>query len=170
MTEQGPQLILWRHAEAEILVQPASSRRASAKRTADLERQLTRRGRSQARSMAAWLRVRLPENVRVLASPARRCVDTARALTRKFEQLTELGPDRDAADLLSAIGWPDFEGAVIVVGHQPTLGRVVALLIAGKESNWSVKKGAVWWIARRAREDATQHVIRAVIAPDQAKG
>jgi phosphohistidine phosphatase len=119
--------------------------------------------------MAAWLRLRLPENVRVLVSPAVRCVETARALTRKFEQLPELGPDRDASDLLSAIGWPDFEGAVIIVGHQPTLGRVAALLIGGKESNWSVKKGAVWWIARREREDATQHVIRAVIAPDQAK-
>jgi len=166
---QTPQLILWRHAEAEDLPPAALTRRTPARRAKDLERELTRRGRSQARAMAAWLRPRLTEGVRVLVSPARRCVETARALTRNFEEVAALGPERDASDLLRAIGWPDLDGTVIVVGHQPTIGRVASLLIAGKESNWSVKKGAVWWIARRDRGDETQHVIRAVIAPDQAK-
>jgi phosphohistidine phosphatase len=165
---QAPQLILWRHAEAEDLPLTASGR-AAHKRGADMERKLTRRGHSQARSMAAWLRARIPEGSRVLASPARRAVDTARALTEHFEKLPELGPDRDASDLLGVIGWPDLAGTVVVVGHQPTLGRVAALLIAGAEANWSVKKGAIWWIARREREIETQHVIRAVMAPDQIK-
>lgn len=168
--EQAPQLILWRHAEAEDLTLPASVPRISARRMADLERQLTRHGRSQARTMAAWLRSRMPEDARVLVSPARRCIETVRALTKKFEEVSALGPARSASDLLRTIGWPDFDGTVVVVGHQPTLGRVAALLITGEESNWSVKKGAIWWIARREREDATQHVIRTVIAPDQAKG
>jgi phosphohistidine phosphatase len=170
MQAQAPQLILWRHAEAEILMQTASARRPATRRAADLKRELTRHGRGQARHMAAWLRLRIPEGARVVVSPARRCVDTARAFTKDFEKIAELGPERDASDLLAAIGWPELAGTVIVVGHQPTLGRVAALLIAGKESNWSVKKGAIWWIACRAREDETQHVIRAVIAPDQAKG
>jgi phosphohistidine phosphatase len=169
MADQIPQLILWRHAEAEILMLTASARRPTARRKADLARELTRHGRSQARHVAAWLRAQLPAEIRVLSSPARRCVDTARALTKNFEETPALGPDRDAADLLAAIGWPDLAGTVVVVGHQPTLGRVAALLISGEEANWSVKKGAIWWIARREREDDTQHVIRAVIAPDQAK-
>jgi phosphohistidine phosphatase len=165
----GPQLILWRHAEAEDLAEISGNRRAVARRSADLERALTRRGRGQARAIAAWLRPRLPEGARVLVSPARRCVETAHALTRHYEELPELGPTRDTSDLLGAIGWPDLTDTVVVVGHQPTLGRIAALLIGGKESNWSVKKGAVWWIARRSREDETQHVIRAVIAPDQVR-
>ncbi len=166
---QTPQLILWRHAEAEDLPISANTRKTSARRAADLERQLTRRGRAQARAMAAWLRSRLPEGVRVLVSPAQRCIGTARALTRKFETIPELAPERDAADLLAAVGWPDITDTIIVVGHQPTLGRVAALLIAGEELDWSVKKGAVWWISRREREVARQYVIRAVIAPDQTK-
>lgn len=164
-----PQIILWRHAEAEDLPPTASARWTSARRAADMERELTRRGRGQARSMAAWLRSRLPEDTRVLVSPARRCIETARTLTRNFEELPELGPDRDASDLLGIIGWPELADTVVVVGHQPTLGRVAALLIGGNESNWSVKKGAIWWITRRSREDETRHVIRAVIAPDQVK-
>src|ERR1700691_1494125 len=120
MLAQTPQLILWRHAEAEILMQSASARRPSARRAADLQRELTRHGRSQARTIAAWLRLRLPEGVRVVTSPARRCVDTAGALTKNFEKTPELGPDHDASDLLAAIGWPDLAGSVIVVGHQPT--------------------------------------------------
>ena len=167
--EQAPQLILWRHAEAEILELFANKPRTSAKRATDMDRELTHRGRGQSRNMAAWLRPRLAEDVRVLVSPAKRCVDTARALTKNIEEISELGPSRGVSDLLGAIGWPDYEGTVIVVGHQPTLGRAASLLITGKESNWSVKKGAIWWIARRERGDATQHVIRAVIAPDQVK-
>jgi phosphohistidine phosphatase len=169
-TSRAPQLILWRHAEAEELAQGESPRWTAVRRAADLDRALTERGREQARIIAAWLKKRMPEGTRVLSSPARRCVETARALTKDFEQLPALGPDRDCGDLLGAIGWPDLGGTVLVVGHQPTLGRMAALMITGRESDWSVKKGAVWWVARRMRGDRAEHVIRAVTAPDLAKG
>jgi phosphohistidine phosphatase len=151
-----PQLILWRHAEAED-------------GAPDLKRQLTTRGHAQARRMAAWLRSRLPEGARIVCSPAVRTLETARALTDDFETLAELGPGHGAADLLAAIGWPHRAGAVVVVGHQPTLGYVASLLVAGTESDWSIKKGAVWWIAGRARGDESDNVVRAVMSPDLAK-
>ena len=68
--------------------------------------------------------------------------------------------------MLQAAGWPDGGGTVVVVGHQPTLGRVAAVLLAGAEADWSIKKGAVWWFARRVREGNGQVVLRAVIGPD----
>ncbi len=54
----------------------------------------------------------------------------------------------------------------IIVGHQPTLGRLAALLLSGEEADWSVKKGAVWWFSRRMREGEDQVVLRAMVTPD----
>src|SRR5471032_1473859 len=90
-----PQLILWRHAEAEDLSPFSASRCTPARRKADMERELTKRGRAQARRVAGWLRERLPKGTKVLASPALRCVETARALTRDFVEVAGLGPDHD---------------------------------------------------------------------------
>jgi phosphohistidine phosphatase len=36
-------------------------------------------------------------------------------------------------------------GAVLIVGHQPTLGRVAAVLLSGAEADWDIGKGALWW-------------------------
>jgi phosphohistidine phosphatase len=151
-----PQLILWRHAEAED-------------GAPDLKRRLTPHGHAQARRIAEWLRSRLPDGARIVCSPALRTIETARALAREFETLAELGTGHGATALLAAVGWPERDGTVVVVGHQPTLGQVASLLITGDESDWSVKKGAVWWIAARARGDQSGNLIRAVISPEMAK-
>lgn len=55
---------------------------------------------------------------------------------------------------------------VVIVGHQPDLGRAAASLLAGTAGDWSVKKGALWWLVHRLRERQAQVVVRAVIAPD----
>jgi len=55
---------------------------------------------------------------------------------------------------------------VIVVGHQPDLGRVAAVLLAGAVAEWSVKKGGLWWLSNRERAGEAQVVVRAVLAPD----
>lgn len=146
-------LILWRHAEAEDGVP-------------DLTRKLTAKGEKQADMMAAWLKKRLPEGARVVVSPAKRAQQTALALSSKFETVKEIAAGESVPALLTAAGWPDAKGAVLVVGHQPTLGQVAALLLGGDEAAWSIKKGAVWWFSSRVRQDETQVVLRAVMAPD----
>jgi phosphohistidine phosphatase len=146
-------LILWRHAEAEDGLPDAG-------------RRLTRRGRRQAQDVAAWLRAHLPRKALVMASPAARTRETAEALDLPFETDRRLGVGASPEDVLGAIGWPDRSAAVVVVGHQPTLGRVAALLLSGTDAEWPVKKGAAWWLTTRHREGAQQVVLRAVIAPD----
>ena len=47
--------------------------------------------------------------------------------------------------------------------HQPVLGRIAALLLSGQEAEWTIKKGALWWLSNRTRGDETQTVLRAVI-------
>ena len=154
-------LILWRHAEAEDLPDVLSI-----SRSADLQRPLTRRGRKQADSSAAWLRAHLPADFRVVSSPALRTRETAAALTSKAEILDDLAPGADVGAVLAAIDWPQGHEHTVVVGHQPWIGQIASLLLAGQEINWSVKKSGIWWLAARTRESEAQVVLRAVIQPD----
>ena len=149
-------LILWRHAEA-VLEDVAEE---------DLERALTVKGERQAERMAEWLNRRIAHSTRVLASPARRCQQTAAALGRNFKTLAALAPGASAEDVLAAARWPDAAEAVLVVGHQPTLGLAAALLLTGTAAPWPVKKGAVWWLRQRSRDGGDQVVLQAMQSPD----
>jgi len=146
-------LILWRHADA-------------AQGGRDSERKLTAKGRKQAARVAEWLAARLPSRYGVIASPARRARETADALAVPYKISERLAPGAAPADILEAAGWPSHKGAVLVVGHQPDLGRVAAVLLAGAAADWSVKKGGLWWLSNREREGEAQVVLRAVLAPD----
>jgi phosphohistidine phosphatase len=146
-------LILWRHAEAFELREGSD----------DLERALTPKGERQAQRMATWLNRQLPSTTRVLVSPARRAQQTAAALDRKFKAVPALAPDTTVEALLHAVRWPDAREPVLVVGHQPTLGQAAALALTGRAEDWSVQKGAIWWLESRGRDEA---VVRAVVAPD----
>ena len=147
------ELILWRHAEAEDSV-------------SDLDRELTDKGRKQAARMADWLNPRLPQDIRILASPATRTLQTAQALGRYYDRVPALAPGASAADVLAAAGWPDAVSPVLIVGHQPTLGQVAMQLLAGRPGDLAVKKGAIWWFQGRERAGELQVVLRAVAAPD----
>lgn len=146
-------LILWRHADAH----PGE---------ADLERALTGKGRRQAASMAVWLEKHLPDSAKILASPAVRSVETASALGRKFKIIPELAPGAQVASILAAAGWPDSRQPVVIIGHQPALGRLASLLLFGVEQDLSIRKGAAWWLTNRSREDNHITTLRAAICPD----
>ncbi|HTP60798.1 MAG TPA: histidine phosphatase family protein [Burkholderiales bacterium] len=146
-------LILWRHADA-------------AEGGRDLERKLTAKGHKQAARMSEWLMKRLPSRIQVVASPARRARETADALGVKYRISDRLAPGAAPAVILEAAGWPTRKGAVVVVGHQPDLGRVAAMLLSGAQGDWSLKKAGLWWISDRERDGRHQAVLRAVMAPD----
>jgi phosphohistidine phosphatase len=144
------ELILWRHAEAE-----------DAAAGGDAARALTRRGKKQAERMGGWLRPRLADEWRILASPAKRAVQTAKGLGMDFEEREALGTGASAASILREAGWPDGERSVVVVGHQPTLGEVAARLL-GVRGEMAVRKGAIWWFAAKGGKT----VLRCVLDPD----
>jgi phosphohistidine phosphatase len=149
-------LILWRHAEAEDGLSGAP----------DAGRELTAKGRKQAMKMAGWLERNLPSGCRILCSPARRTVQTADALGRKFRIHADLGTDGAPQRMLQLANWPLARDPVLLVGHQPALGRRAALLIHGVEADWSVRKGGVWWLASRERKGLQQVYLKAVMTPD----
>ena len=147
------ELILWRHADAEPGVD-------------DLERELTAKGRRQAARMAEWLHEHLPARFTVYSSPAKRALQTAAALEVPVKTVDLLAPDSSAADVLKAVDWPNRIGdIVIVVGHQPTLGRTASRIL-GHHGDLSIQKGAIWWIEARDKAGISAVRVRAVIAPN----
>jgi phosphohistidine phosphatase len=149
-------LILWRHAEAEVIA-PGQD---------DLQRALTPKGERQARRMAAWLNHRLAATTRVLVSPALRCRQTADALGREMRFVPTLAPDAAIEALIEASRWPKSSEPVLICGHQPTLGLLAAHLLAGVDQEWAVKKGAVWWLRWRQRDGEPEVTLHAVQGPD----
>jgi phosphohistidine phosphatase len=149
-------LILWRHAEAEIAAEGQD----------DLQRALTPKGERQARRMAAWLNHRLPATTRILVSPALRCRQTAEALGREMRIVPTIAPDAPIAALIDASRWPKSAEPVLLCGHQPTLGQLAAHLLAGVDQDWAVKKGAVWWLRWRPRDGEPEVTLHAVQGPD----
>lgn len=154
------ELLLWRHAEA---VEATAGQN-------DNSRRLTARGEKQARGVAGWLCAHYQKPLSILVSPAVRCQQTAHALELPFEIDPRIGTSADVSDLLAAAAWPAGStaqgSAVLLIGHQPTLGRLASLLLSGQEADWSFKKGALWWFSNRTRENETQTVLRAVVSPD----
>ena len=139
------ELILWRHADAED-------------GKPDLERKLTPKGHEQAARVAKWLREHLPSQFSVVASPAVRAQQTAAALGVQVKTDKALAPGASVKQILAAV---NTQKTVVIVGHQPDLGRAVAHLVAGVRCEWHIEKGGFWWLAVEAPV-----AVRAVLSPD----
>ena len=146
-------LILWRHADAQDGMP-------------DMDRALTDRGHKQAEKVGRWLADHLPADTLILVSPATRAQQTASALGKPYKTVKSIAPGADAAYVLTAAGWPQASGTVLVVGHQPTLGYVASMVLCGKEGEFGLKKGALIWLTNRVRGEQQQTSLKAVITPE----
>jgi phosphohistidine phosphatase len=148
------ELILWRHADAE-----------DANPGGDAARRLTKKGEKQAERMADWLRPRLAGPWRIVCSPAVRALATVAPLDMSYEIRDSVSTAANARSVLDEAGWP--RGAnTVVVGHQPTLGEVAAILLGGQSGEVSVRKGAILWFATRERDGRVETLLKAVLDPD----
>lgn len=147
------ELILWRHADAED-------------GSPDRLRQLTPLGHKQAGQLADWLNVRLPEHCRILVSPATRAQQTVDKLERDYDVVDAIGPAADPLAVLKAANWPHAQHSVMVVGHQPTLGRLASLLLLGRPVDLDFSRGAVWWFEQSDPADAYTLRLKAVMTPE----
>lgn len=147
------ELILWRHAEAE-------------NGDPDDMRALTGKGVKQAAKVAGWLDRNLPNSCKIFASPTKRTIQTVQALERKFKTCPELAPDASAETILKIANWPANREPVLIVGHQPTLGQVASLLLLGTEQAWTIRKGNVWWISQKERDEVKTAYLKAIVSPE----
>ena len=124
------ELILLRHAHAE-LPQPGQ---------ADFDRPLSAEGLAEADAVAAWLRDKGLVPDRVLCSPARRARETLDAvvsvvgnLDKRLEPAIYEAMPGTLAGLVD--GHRDAE-RLLLVGHNPGLERLVALLNSGQSGDY----------------------------------
>lgn len=151
------EIIFWRHAEAHDVDEGQS----------DLDRKLTVKGQRQAERVAFWLDRNLPQQCKVFVSQAKRAQQTARCLPRKHKTLVELNPDARPDGVLAAVGWGAQTEPIVIIGHQPWIGECIHWLLMEAVAPMTVRRGAVWWLQSRVREELAQEVIlRAVATPE----
>lgn len=130
--------------------------------TEDPLRPLSEHGREQVRTVARFVHARGGIQVeRVWHSPLRRAVETAELfcerlnLTATCREIDGLLPDDDIRGVsrrLSGFGYP-----LLVVGHEPHLGRLASILVCGNVDQDIVdfKKGALLCLEREATKSRT---------------
>lgn len=163
-------LILWRHADAEIA-------QANCSVEDDMLRVLTPKGHRQAKRMARWLKPHM-RNAIVLSSSAERAMQTAAYLDVDIRIDSAYNPTANLNTVLSALkSLEHAQQKVIIVGHQPWLGELVAYLSQPNNSNHSsnpnthIKKGATWWLRRlhQVSSKQTEYAVFSVQKPSLLK-
>lgn len=161
---QFDNIIVWRHAEAEIANFDLGEN--------DEVRQLTHKGHGHAKRMARWLKKHLPDDTILICSPALRALQTAEVLDYKIQLQDGLKPSASLADVLAVLvrvqnqlnqqSPKKQQKNVLIVGHQPWMGQLVSYLFEhdadnmqqlNRENNVSIKKGAVWWLRLHSTEN-----------------
>jgi phosphohistidine phosphatase len=148
-------IILWRHAEAT----DASDNTLQS----DMARALTKKGHHQAKYMARWLKAHLPTDTLLLSSAALRAFQTAQALNgkaacAKINVHPALNPNTSLQEVLALLASLKSHKNILLVGHQPYLGRLASQLLGLELTDLNIKKGAIWWLRLEADEPNKQHI------------
>jgi len=124
------ELILLRHAHAEYVTIGMS----------DLDRPLSATGLAEAASAGQWLREQALVPDRVLCSPARRARETLEVVLEQIgyvDQRLESGIYEASAGQLIALLDAHLEtDRLLLVGHNPGLEQLTALLHSGQSSDY----------------------------------
>ena len=154
-------VIFWRHAEAEDAAGSAQGDEI------DLRRNLTKQGRRDAAQVAGWIKSQLPKPWTVISSPAQRARQTAQHLNDYPVIDPRLRPESSMEELLSVVSeFPREGGALVLVGHQPILGRAGLYWITGCDQQFSLRKSGLLWAVERSREVGIQRSLRACVSAD----
>ncbi len=125
------ELILLRHAEA-VPIEAGGD---------DRQRALSARGEAEAQAAGRWLAAHGGRPDRVLCSPTRRTEQTARLALAAIEaapapQMAAEIHDASPGELLALLDQHADAGTVMLVGHNPGIERLVALLVEGRSDDF----------------------------------
>ncbi|MEI7035152.1 histidine phosphatase family protein [Fulvimonas yonginensis] len=125
------ELILLRHAEA---LPPTAG-------DGDRDRALSARGEQEARAAGRWLAAHGVRPDRVLCSPAQRARHTAELAVQAFAPVAAIGLaeeiyDATPGELLALLDQHADARCVLLVGHNPGIERLVALLVEGRSDEF----------------------------------
>jgi phosphohistidine phosphatase len=125
------ELILLRHAEA-VPIEHADD---------DQQRPLSARGEQEAQAAGLWLSSHGSRPDRVLCSPTRRTDETARLAlaamaSAPVPQIASEIYDASPGELLALLDQHGDANTVMLVGHNPGIERLVALLVEGRSDEF----------------------------------
>ena len=125
------ELILLRHAEA-VPIETSGD---------DQQRPLSSRGEQEAQAAGLWLAARKLHPDRVLCSPSRRTEETTRLALAAIDhapvpQLATEIYDASPGELLALLDQHNDADTVLLVGHNPGIERLVALLVEGRSDEF----------------------------------
>ena len=154
-------LYVLRHAEAEAL-SPSGL---------DADRPLTEAGTKRMKAVARAIAKMEPDLEAILVSPLLRARQTAEpvAAACRFKgelQVTEsLLPGSDPATLLEELAASDWK-TVLVVGHEPHLGRLFGRLVSGrKDCEVPMKKASLAVFEIHTHVDSARADLRSYLPP-----
>ncbi len=116
--------------------------------------------------MAHWLERQLPESTKVLCCPSVRAEQTVIPLGRKYKLREELSPNACIEDVLALAQWPLNKHSVLLVTHQPLIGEIISQLMHIQLPELVVKKGSVWWLRSRFKDEKPQTMLVTVQTPE----
>jgi phosphohistidine phosphatase len=138
----------------------------------DSRRPLTPEGEERFRATARGLRRIVPRVAVLLASPYARAWRTAELLTEEAgwplpERCAALEAERSAAEAAEALRDRRVQASVALVGHEPQLSSLAALLLAGRGEalRLELKKGGLVRLALDAVPAPGTAVLRWSVAP-----
>jgi phosphohistidine phosphatase len=125
------ELILLRHAEA-VPIETSGD---------DQQRPLSTRGEQEAQAAGLWLAAHGIRPERVLCSPTRRTDETTRLALAAIDaapvpQMANEIYDASPGELLALLDQHGDAGTVMLVGHNPGIERLVALLVEGRSDEF----------------------------------
>jgi phosphohistidine phosphatase len=125
------ELILLRHAEA-VPIEPDGD---------DMQRPLSPRGEQEAQAAGLWLATHGLKPERVLCSPSRRTDETTRLALAAIDsapvpQTADEIYDASPGELLALLDRHGDAGTVMLVGHNPGIEQLVALLVEGRSDEF----------------------------------
>jgi phosphohistidine phosphatase len=135
-------LLVVRHARAEGRETFATTGKA------DSERPLTRNGIRRMKEAARGLRLLVPSIDLLVSSPFRRAVETARIIADAFGgvrsvERDELAPEGHPQQLIDWLAAQQRRKTICIVGHEPDLSELLAVLLADRSKQPSkLKKGS----------------------------
>jgi phosphohistidine phosphatase len=134
-----------------LLRHGAASLRKSSLKSDDDRRPLTDAGKRKLRAAAAGMRAAGLRVDRVLSSPVLRAVQTARIVAPRLRPrppvrcIDELSPDSRPEILLATLSQLSKSPSILLVGHEPGLSRLAALMLLGPggDAHLEFKKGGL---------------------------